>query len=98
MKFASRLVSFEVAPGDPFRPMATPIYQTATFEQQEATALGPYDYSRSGNPTRAACSLTYSMAPELQRATATRAKFMPSRHKSRNGRSWSIWSRRPIPC
>lgn len=53
MKFASRLVSFDVAPGDPFRPMATPIYQTATFEQEEATAFGPYDYSRSGNPTRA---------------------------------------------
>jgi len=52
MKFASRLVSFDVAPGDPFRPMATPIYQTATFEQEEATAFGPYDYSRSGNPTR----------------------------------------------
>ena len=48
-----RLVSFDVAPGDPFRPMATPIYQTATFEQEEATAFGPYDYSRSGNPTRA---------------------------------------------
>lgn len=53
MKFASRLVSFNVAPADPFRPMATPIYQTATFQQAEATAFGPYDYSRSGNPTRA---------------------------------------------
>ena len=52
MKFASKLVSFDVAPGDPFRPMATPIYQTATFEQEEATSFGPYDYSRSGNPTR----------------------------------------------
>ena len=52
MKFASRLVNFDVAPGDPFRPMATPIYQTATFEQEEAMAFGPYDYSRSGNPTR----------------------------------------------
>ena len=52
MKFASKLVSFDVAPGDPFRPMATPIYQTATFEQEEATEFGPYDYSRSGNPTR----------------------------------------------
>lgn len=52
MKFASRLVSFNIAPGDANRPMATPIYQTATFEQEEATAFGPYDYSRSGNPTR----------------------------------------------
>jgi cystathionine beta-lyase len=52
MKFASRLVSFNVAPGDSNRPMATPIYQTATFEQEAADAFGPYDYSRSGNPTR----------------------------------------------
>src|SRR6516162_655658 len=52
MKFASKLVSFDVAPGDPFRPMPTPLYQTATFEQEEATSFGPYDYSRSGPPTR----------------------------------------------
>ena len=52
MDFASRLVNFDVAPRDPYRPMATPIYQSATFEQEEATAFGPYDYSRSGNPTR----------------------------------------------
>ena len=29
-----------------------PIYQTATFEQPNATEFGEYDYSRSGNPTR----------------------------------------------
>jgi cystathionine beta-lyase len=52
MKFASRLISFDAAPGDPFRPIATPIYQTATFEQEEADRFGEYDYSRSGNPTR----------------------------------------------
>ncbi len=52
MKFASRLVNFDVAPGDPYRPMATPIYQTATFEQVHADSFGDYDYSRSGNPTR----------------------------------------------
>lgn len=52
MKFASRVVSFEPAPGDRFRPIATPIYQTATFEQAEADRFGEYDYSRSGNPTR----------------------------------------------
>jgi cystathionine beta-lyase len=52
MKFASRLVQFEAAPGDRFRPTATPIYQTATFEQEHADSFGDYDYSRSGNPTR----------------------------------------------
>jgi cystathionine beta-lyase len=52
MKFASRLVQFDAAPGDRFRPTATPIYQTATFEQEHADQPGLYDYSRSGNPTR----------------------------------------------
>ena len=52
MKFASRLVSFDPAPGDRYRPVATPIYQTATFEQECADEFGEYDYSRSGNPTR----------------------------------------------
>lgn len=52
MKFASRLVSFDPAPGDQFRPISTPIYQTATFEQEHADHFGEYDYSRSGNPTR----------------------------------------------
>ena len=52
MKFNTRLVSFDPCPDDPFRPVATPIYQTATFEQECADSFGPYDYSRSGNPTR----------------------------------------------
>ena len=52
MKFASRLVHFNSSPGDPLRPMTTPIYQTATFEQEHADSFGKYDYSRSGNPTR----------------------------------------------
>jgi cystathionine beta-lyase len=52
MKFATRLVHYDGSPQDPFHPMATPIYQTATFEQQHADSFGQYDYSRSGNPTR----------------------------------------------
>jgi len=52
VKFASRLVSFDPAPLDRVRPMSTPIYQTATFEQEFADSFGEYDYSRSGNPTR----------------------------------------------
>lgn len=38
---------------DPAMSMAAPIYQTATFKQPAATEGGPYDYTRSGNPTRA---------------------------------------------
>ncbi len=53
MKFATRLLTFDPAPGDRFTPANTPIYQTATFRQDDATTFGEYDYSRSGNPTRA---------------------------------------------
>ena len=52
MKFATRLVNYDASPGDLNRPMATPIYQTSTFEQEKADSFGAYDYSRSGNPTR----------------------------------------------
>ena len=52
MKFASKLVAFNACPEDPFKPLATPIYQTATGEQEEADQFGRYDYSRSCNPTR----------------------------------------------
>ncbi|KAJ9544073.1 hypothetical protein OSB04_023780 [Centaurea solstitialis] len=37
---------------DPYGAMSTPLYQTATFKQPSATEYGPYDYTRSGNPTR----------------------------------------------
>ncbi len=53
MKFATRLLTFDPAPGDRYTPANTPIYQTATFRQDDATEFGEYDYSRSGNPTRA---------------------------------------------
>jgi cystathionine beta-lyase len=54
VKFATRLLNFDPAPGDRLTPANTPIYQTATFRQHDATAFGEYDYTRSGNPTRAA--------------------------------------------
>jgi cystathionine beta-lyase len=53
VKPATELLAFDACPGDPFRPLVTPIYQTATFDQPGALEPGPYDYSRSGNPTRA---------------------------------------------
>ncbi|CAH8384146.1 unnamed protein product [Eruca vesicaria subsp. sativa] len=37
---------------DPFDALSTPLYQTATFKQPSAIVNGPYDYTRSGNPTR----------------------------------------------
>jgi len=52
MKFATRVLTFDPAPGDRYTPANTPIYQTATFRQENATEFGEYDYCRSGNPTR----------------------------------------------
>jgi cysteine-S-conjugate beta-lyase len=53
VKFETLLLNFDPAPGDRFRPANTPIYQTATFRQDSATSFGDFDYTRSGNPTRA---------------------------------------------
>src|SRR5437762_8876525 len=54
MKFDTRLVQFGRVEDDPHRAVAAPIYQTATFEQESPLEFSEYDYSRSGNPTRAA--------------------------------------------
>jgi len=51
MKTATRCVHGESLT-DPYRAIAPPIYQTATFKQLSATEFGEYDYTRSGNPTR----------------------------------------------
>lgn len=37
---------------DPYHASGPPLYQTATYAQPSATDFGPYDYTRSGNPTR----------------------------------------------
>lgn len=51
---STRLVSFEACKDDPHGSATMPIYQTSTFAQPSATDFGAYDYTRSGNPTRAA--------------------------------------------
>ena len=52
MKLATRCV--QLGRGDDAHgAIVPPIYQTATFEQPTATEFGEYDYTRSGNPTRA---------------------------------------------
>jgi cystathionine beta-lyase len=53
MKRQTELLAFDACPDDPFHPLTTPIYQTATFDQVSALETGRYDYTRSGNPTRA---------------------------------------------
>ena len=51
---ASQTVVFDGCPDDPHHPSSTPIYQTSTFVQPGSSSFGPYDYTRSGNPTRTA--------------------------------------------
>eukprot|EP01065_Artemidia_motanka_P024068 TRINITY_DN2871_c0_g1_i1.p2 TRINITY_DN2871_c0_g1~~TRINITY_DN2871_c0_g1_i1.p2 ORF type:complete len:562 (+),score=221.21 TRINITY_DN2871_c0_g1_i1:69-1688(+) len=51
---ATQVVIFDGCPNDPYHPSSMPIYQTATFVQPSICEFGPYDYTRSGNPTRTA--------------------------------------------
>ena len=51
MKTATRCVHLEEN-GDPYEAISPPIYQTATFRQQDPTEFGEYDYTRTANPTR----------------------------------------------
>jgi cystathionine beta-lyase len=51
MKRATSCVHLETN-GDPYGAVSPPIYQTATFCQQNPVDLGEYDYTRTGNPTR----------------------------------------------
>lgn len=50
----TQLVRGQPLAGDAYNATSTPIYQTATFEQEHADRFGAFDYSRSGNPTRGA--------------------------------------------
>jgi cysteine-S-conjugate beta-lyase len=52
MKISTRCVQLG-AGTDIHGAIVPPIYQTATFQQPTATEFGEYDYTRSGNPTRA---------------------------------------------
>ncbi|HEV8631091.1 MAG TPA: PLP-dependent transferase, partial [Thermoanaerobaculia bacterium] len=66
MKLATRLVRCG-DPKDPYRALAPPLYQTATFEQPGPDEPGEFDYTRSGNPTRA---LVEAQLADLEGATA----------------------------
>lgn len=50
----THIVQFDPCKDDPNHPTSMPIYQTATFQQESIEKFGPYDYTRSGNPTRTA--------------------------------------------
>jgi len=54
MKFKTLTVHAGHVPAEHQGAVMTPIYQTSTFAFQGVKRPGPYDYSRSGNPTRRA--------------------------------------------
>ena len=70
MKPATQLVRFDPSPNDPWRANSTPIYQTATFAQESASEFGAYDYTRSGNPTRAVLETQLARLESGERAFA----------------------------
>ncbi|CAL0310113.1 unnamed protein product [Lupinus luteus] len=53
---------------DPYGAVNTPLYQTATFKQPSAIENGPYDYTRSGNPTRDALESLLAKLDKADRA------------------------------
>ena len=52
--FATRAIHVGQAPDPQTGAVAFPVYQTSTFAQFEVGSTQPYDYARSGNPTRTA--------------------------------------------
>ncbi|KAF8102103.1 hypothetical protein N665_0201s0390 [Sinapis alba] len=73
---------------DPFDAMSTPLYQTATFKQPSAIENGPYDYTRSGNPTRDALESLLAKLDKADRAfcfTSGMAALAAVTHLLNNG-------------
>jgi len=67
---STRPVVFDGSPNDQYMPASVPIYQTATFQQPGSTEFGPYDYTRSGNPTRLALEQQAAMLDHAHAAFA----------------------------
>src|SRR5208337_5228852 len=54
MNFKTLAIHAGYNPQEHFGAVMTPIYQTSTFAFRGVGQPGPFDYSRSGNPTRKA--------------------------------------------
>lgn len=52
--FATKLLHFEGSFDEQTGASSTPVFQASTFHQSDLSQNPPYDYSRSGNPTRQA--------------------------------------------
>jgi len=54
MNFKTQAIHAGQGPDPTYGAVMPPVYQTSTFAFRDADTPGPYDYSRSGNPTRQA--------------------------------------------
>ena len=54
LKFETRTVHAGQKPDPAYGAVMQPVYQVSTFAYKNVNEMGPYDYSRSGNPTRTA--------------------------------------------
>ena len=54
MHFKTSAIHAGQGPDPAYGAVMTPIYQTSTFAFRGVNQPGPFDYSRSGNPTRKA--------------------------------------------
>src|SRR5512138_1543722 len=54
MRFETLAIHAGQGPDPAYGAVMTPIYQTSTFAFKGVNEPGPFDYSRSGNPTRKA--------------------------------------------
>ena len=68
---ATRCVHAGVAPDPAYGAVMPPIYQTSTFAFRDVCTNAGYDYTRSGNPTRAALEEAIALLEGGQGATCT---------------------------
>ena len=54
MKFNTKVIHAGIHPDPATGAIMTPIYQTSTYVQEEIGVHKGFEYSRTGNPTRAA--------------------------------------------
>lgn len=68
--FATRAIHAGQAPDPLTGAVTVPIYQTSTFAQFDVDGTQPYDYSRSGNPTRTALETALAALEDAPHALA----------------------------
>ncbi|MBA3726846.1 MAG: PLP-dependent transferase [Armatimonadetes bacterium] len=60
MKFSTKTIRLGQEPTPPYKPVMPPLYQSASFAWDDLDNPPPFDYTRAGNPTRAALEEVYA--------------------------------------